>query len=108
MVYAAIGLVLLGTLLGFRFRYRVLLPFILLVLLVSIFVVFRQQLGLLESVLLMAIGQAIMQGSYFIGLAVRPLLHAAHRKLPVPAKGPAQSASDQRPPIGPSHGIHRT
>lgn len=88
MGYAAIGLAIFGALLGLRFRFRVLLPFLLLLLFVSLFVAFEQRLGGVESVLLIATGQAILQASYFIGLAARPIFRAAHHKLPATDKLP--------------------
>jgi hypothetical protein len=81
MENAAIGLAVFGALLGLRFRFRVLLPFVLLVLLVALFLAFNWRLGGLETVLVVLTSQAILQGSYFIGLATRALFRAFQRKL---------------------------
>src|SRR5206468_10883483 len=81
MEHAAIGLAVFGALLGLRFRFRVLLPFVLLVLLVALFLAFDRQLGAFQTVLVVLISQAILQGSYFIGLATRSPFRAFHRKL---------------------------
>ena len=112
MEYAAIGLALFGALLGLRFRFRVLLPFLLLMLLISIWVVFARRLGLLESMLLVAASQAILQGSYFFGLAARATFRGLQHKLP--AKDELASTEAYRsnarltPPIEGSRGTHRT
>jgi UPF0716 family protein affecting phage T7 exclusion len=81
MEHAAIGLAVFGALLGLRFRFRVLLPFALLVLLVALFLAFNRQLGALQTLLIVLISQAILQGSYFIGLATRALFRVFQRKL---------------------------
>jgi UPF0716 family protein affecting phage T7 exclusion len=67
--------------LGLRFRFKVLLAFVLLVLLVALFLAFNRELGAFQTVLAVLISQAILQGSYFIGLATRALFRAFHRKL---------------------------
>ena len=81
MEQAAIGLAVFGALLGLRFRFRILLPFALLVLLVALFLAFNAQLDARHTVLVVLISQAILQGSYFIGLAARALFGAFQRKL---------------------------
>ncbi|WFU69225.1 MULTISPECIES: hypothetical protein [unclassified Bradyrhizobium] len=88
MEYAAIGLAIFGALLGLRFRFRVLLPFLLLLLFVSLFVAFEQRLGRGETVLLIAAGQIILQASYVVGLAARRIFRATHHKLPATDKLP--------------------
>ena len=81
MEYAAIGLAIFGAALGLRFRFRVLLPFVLLVLLIGLFLAFNRQLGGLQTVLVVLTSQAILQGGYFIGVITRALFRALQRKL---------------------------
>ncbi|QOG23483.1 MULTISPECIES: hypothetical protein [Bradyrhizobium] len=88
MEYAAIGLAIFGALLGLRFRFRVLLPFLLLLLFLSLFVAFEERLGTGETVLLIAAVQVILQAGYVIGLAVRRIFRATRHKLPATDKLP--------------------
>lgn len=94
MVQAAIGLAVFGALLGLRFRFRILLPFVLLVLLVALFLAFKWRLGGLETLLIVIISQAILQGSYFIGLATRALFRGFQQKLIATDE---LAATDKRP-----------
>jgi len=79
MTYAAIALAILGFVVGVMFRFRVLLPILLALLLVSIVFALAQELGFLGVVWTMMVAQAIIQASYFLGLVARALFTASHR-----------------------------
>src|SRR4051812_43064394 len=105
MQYAAIGLAIFGALLGLCFRFRALLPFLLLLLIISIWVIFEQQFSIIESLLLITAPQVILQASYFIGLATRSIFRTAQHRLAVTDDLPAtkkrlSNAGSTRPTRG--------
>jgi hypothetical protein len=81
MEYAAGGLAVLGALVGLRFRYRVLLPVIILLFLASVLLSLPHHLGLVETLLTILAAQALLQGGYFVGLMIRTIFKAAQRRL---------------------------
>jgi hypothetical protein len=80
MTYAAVALALLGFVVGVAFRLRALLWFLALLLLASVVFSFAYGFGFLNAALTVMAVQAIVQGSYFVGLLVRAALTAALRE----------------------------
>jgi hypothetical protein len=78
MTYAAIALAILGFVVGVMFRFRVLLPILLALLLVSIVFALAHELGFLGVVSTVMVAQAIVQASYFLGLVARGVF-STHR-----------------------------
>jgi hypothetical protein len=81
MEYAVGGLAVLGAMVGLMFRFRVLLPVILLIFLASLLLSLHYHLGLVETLLTILAAQALLQGGYFGGLVIRTLFKAAQRRL---------------------------
>jgi len=79
MTYAAIALAIMGFVVGVMFRFRVLLPILLAVLLVSIVFALGHDLSFLGLVWTVMVAQAIVQASYFLGLVARTLFTATDR-----------------------------
>lgn len=79
MTYAAIALAIMGFVVGVMFRFRVLLPILLALLLVSVAVALGGGFGLLDAVLIIMLAQAIVQASYFLGLVARNFFAASDR-----------------------------
>jgi hypothetical protein len=79
MEYAATALAILGVAVGIAFRVKVLLPIIGVILLASIIFSLARGFGFKETALMVVMGQAILQGSYFLGLLVRALFSALQR-----------------------------
>jgi len=79
MTYAAIALAIMGFVVGVMFRFRVLLPVLLALLLVSIVFALGHDLGFLGVVWTVMVAQAIVQASYFLGLVARTLFTATDR-----------------------------
>ena len=79
MTYAAIALAILGFVIGVKFRFPVLLPILLALLLVSIVFALAEELGFLGIVSTVMVAQAIVQASYFLGLVARGVFSASHR-----------------------------
>ena len=79
MTYAAIALAIMGFVVGVMFRFRVLLPILLALLLVSIVFALGHDLGFLGVVWTVMVAQAIVQASYFMGLVARTLFTATDR-----------------------------
>jgi len=77
MAYAAIALAIMGFVVGVMFRFRILLPILLGLLLVSIAFSLSRDLGFLGLVWTVMVAQAIVQASYFLGLLVRSLVAAS-------------------------------
>ncbi|WP_024506302.1 hypothetical protein [Bradyrhizobium sp. ARR65] len=82
MEYAAGALAVFGAILGLRFRFRVLLPFVMLLFLACVLFSFARGLGWLETLLIILVSEAILQGCYFGGLLIRRGFKFAQRKLP--------------------------
>jgi hypothetical protein len=81
MMYLAIGLAGLGTAVGLAFRWRVLLPII--VLMPFAVIIFSASHGAtLKNVLItVLIAEALLQGGYFTGLFIRSVLSAGRRSI---------------------------
>jgi len=77
MAYAAIALAIMGFVVGVMFRFRILLPILLGLLLVSIAFSLSRDLGFLGLVWTVMVAQAIVQASYFLGLLARSLVAAS-------------------------------
>jgi hypothetical protein len=71
MGYAALALAIMGFVLGVRFRMKVLLPILLLLLLASIVLSIARGLPVVDAVLMVFLVQATVQWSYFLGLVAR-------------------------------------
>ena len=79
MLYAAIALALVGFVVGVGFRFKVLLPILLLLLLVSIIFSVGHGFVFGDTVLTVFVAQTIIQGSYFLGLVARAMFSATNR-----------------------------
>jgi hypothetical protein len=79
MTYAAIALAIMGFVVGVTFRFRVLLPILLALFLVSIIFSLSRELGVLGTLRTIMEAQAIVQASYFVGLVARTLFTATDR-----------------------------
>lgn len=79
MVYFAVGLAVIGAAAGIAFRWKVLLPVILLLPLLTI--VFSVSRGLTPGniAIVVIVAEAILQGSYFLGLLMRFITTAGMR-----------------------------
>jgi hypothetical protein len=80
MTYAAVALALSGFVVGVAFRLRALLWFLALLLLASVVFSFTYGFSFLNAALAVMAVQAIVQGSYFVGLLVRAALTTALRE----------------------------
>jgi hypothetical protein len=79
MEYAATALAILGVAVGLAFRAKVLLPIIGVVLLASIILSLAKGFGFADTALTVLMAQAILQGSYFLGLLMRAIFSALKR-----------------------------
>ena len=79
MEYATTALAILGVAAGVAFRVKVLLPIIGVVLLASIIFSLATGFGFMGTAITVLMGQAILQGSYFLGLLIRAIFLALHR-----------------------------
>jgi fumarate reductase subunit D len=84
MEYSAIALAILGVAVGVVFRLRMLLPIVALLLVVSIAFSLARGFSFLDTALTVIVAQAILQGSYFLGLVIRAIFTAAHRMRSAP------------------------
>ena len=71
MGYAAIALAIVGFVLGLRFRFKVLLPVLVLLLIGSGIFAVLQGWSFFNTLLAMVTAQTILQGGYFLGILVR-------------------------------------
>jgi hypothetical protein len=83
MEYAAIALAILGVAIGAMFRLKTLLPIIALLLVACVAFSLTHGFSFLDTALTVITAQAILQGSYFLGLAIRAIFSAAGRNGPV-------------------------
>ena len=83
MVYAAIALALVGAAVGLVFRLKILLPVLGLLLIVSVVFSLDRGFSFLDTALTIIVVQAILQGSYFLGLVIRAVFTSAYRMRPV-------------------------
>ncbi|MET0675220.1 MAG: hypothetical protein ABW175_05420 [Bradyrhizobium sp.] len=74
MVYAALGLTILGLSAGLMSRLKVLLLLVGIVLLLSIMISVRGGFSFLGSVAVIVIAQTILQSSYLVGVAIHTML----------------------------------
>ena len=79
MEYATTALAILGVAAGLAFRVKVLLPMIGVILLASIMFSLATGFGFMDTAITVLMGQAILQGSYFLGLLIRAIFLALHR-----------------------------
>jgi hypothetical protein len=84
MEYAAIALGILGVAVGLVFRLKMLLPIVALLLMLSIAFSLARRFSFLDTALTVIVAQAILQGSYFLGLVIRAVFTAAHRMRSAP------------------------
>ena len=71
MVYSAIALATAGFVVGGVFRFRVLLAFVGVLLLLSVVFSVGRGFSFLETTIAILVAQTIFQGTYFIGLVAR-------------------------------------
>jgi hypothetical protein len=76
MMYSAIGLAVTGVAVGLAFRWKVLLPVIVLLPLAAIIFSVSRGLSYGDTAIVIIVAEAILQGSYFAGLLVRSALSA--------------------------------
>lgn len=69
MIYSAVGLAVTGAAAGLAFRWKVLLP-IILILPVAV-IIFSRGLGFADTAIAIIVAEAILQGGYFAGLLLR-------------------------------------
>lgn len=81
MEYAAVAIAILGLVVGATFRLRFLLGIVLLLLPISLVFSVSHGYGLLTTVLMIVVPQAILQGGYFLGLLGRAAFSITQRKL---------------------------
>lgn len=80
---AAIALAMLGFAIGLLFRLKILLPFIALLLVVSVTFSVARDFTFLNTALTIMVAQTILQVSFFLGLLTRAYFTAAHRPRPI-------------------------
>jgi hypothetical protein len=76
---AAIAVAVLGILVGAMFRLKVLLAFVGLVLVVSVFFSVSRGFSFLETSMTLLVGQIILQSGYFVGLVTAAALAGSER-----------------------------
>jgi hypothetical protein len=79
MVYFAIGLAVIGAAAGIAFRWKVLLPVIVLLPLLAIIVSVSRGLTPGKIAVMIIVAEAILQGGYFLGLLMRFITTAGMR-----------------------------
>jgi hypothetical protein len=104
MMYFAIGLAALGTATGLAFRWKVLLPFIVLVPFATIIYTASRGESYQNAIIIVLVAEALLQGGYFVGLLIRALASAGRRF--VRATGfvgsrPAPNSHDNDRPLTP-------
>jgi hypothetical protein len=82
MEFAAIALAASGVAVGIMFRLKILLPIIGLLLVASVVFSLARGLGFLDTALTIMAAQTILQGSYFLGLAIRAIYTGSHCRRP--------------------------
>jgi hypothetical protein len=85
MEYTAVALAVFGVIIGLRFRFRVLLPFALLLPLLCVAFALTYRLGGVETLLTILAAEAVLQGGYVIGLIVRASYKAFQRRMAPPS-----------------------
>jgi hypothetical protein len=79
MVYFAIGLAVIGAAAGIAFRWKVLLPVIVLLPLLAIIVSVSRGLTPRDIAIVVIVAEAVLQGGYFLGLLIRLITTAGMR-----------------------------
>jgi hypothetical protein len=79
MEYATTALAILGVAAGLAFRVKVLLPIIGVIPLASIMFSLARGFGFMDTAITVLMGQATLQGSYFLGLLIRAIFSALQR-----------------------------
>jgi hypothetical protein len=83
MGYAAIALAVMGFGLGVTFRFKVLLPFLILLLILSIVVSAAQDLNFWHTAVTVIQVQCIVQVAYFFGILLRSAVAGMRRTRPI-------------------------
>ena len=83
MGYAAIALVVVGFGLGVTFRFKVLLPVLVLLLIISIVFAVMQGFNFPRAALAVVEVQSIVQVGYFFGVVLRAVVAGMRRMRPV-------------------------
>jgi hypothetical protein len=86
MQYVAVGLVVLGWIIGVRFRVWFLLGAMAVTLIISVVFSLSHGSGLRDTIFDIMVPQAILQVSYFLGLLSRGIFSFAQRKLTILAR----------------------
>ena len=81
MIYSAVGLTVIGVAAGLAFRWKVLLPVIVLVPLAAVAMSIPHNYGYEETAIAVILAEAILQGGYFVGLIMRLVASAAIRSV---------------------------
>ena len=71
MGYAAIAVAILGAAIGVTFRLRLLLGVVVIVLAITLIFALSHHYSFLDSLLIVVVAQALLQGGYFAGLVGR-------------------------------------
>jgi uncharacterized membrane protein len=79
MVYFAVGLAVTGAAAGIAFRWKVLLPVIVLLPLLTIIFSVSRGLTPRDIAIVVIVAEAILQGGYFLGLLIRLITTAGIR-----------------------------
>jgi hypothetical protein len=79
MEYAAMAVGILGFAAGLRFRLNVLLLLVGLLLLATLIFSITQGSSFVETAITIAVAQAILQASYFLGLVAHVVFDSDHR-----------------------------
>lgn len=79
MIYSGIGLAVIGAAVGFAFRWKVLLPVIVLLPVAAIIFSVSRGLSYGDTAIVVIVAEAILQGGYFAGLLIRVVASASMR-----------------------------
>lgn len=71
MMYSAVGLAIIGAAAGLAFRWKVLLPVIVLLPFVAIIFSVSRGLNRQDTAIVVIVAEAVLQGGYFVGLLIR-------------------------------------
>jgi hypothetical protein len=79
MIYSVVGLAVIGAAAGLAFRWKVLLPIIVLLPFAAIVFSISRGVSHVDSVIVVLVAEAILQGGYFAGLLIRFIATASMR-----------------------------
>ena len=79
MLYSAIALAVIGAAVGLAFRWKVLLPVIVVLPVAAIIFSVSRDLSHVDTAIAVIVGEAILQGGYFAGLLMRLVSSAIMR-----------------------------